>query len=73
MKIKFILLAVNVAFLVNFVDHTKLQKFKDDNSEFFESTFSEDGEYSKFKEFSLAFQNRFQHHVENFKENLNMD
>ncbi len=73
MKIKLLFLAINIAFLVNFVDHSKVQDFRDQNTKQLESVFSEATSSNKFEQFSIAFQNRFQHHLENLKENLGAD
>lgn len=73
MKIKLFLLVINVAFLVNFVDLSKVQDFTDRNAKQLEAVISQVDHPNKFEQFSIAFQNRFQHHLENLKENLGVD
>ena len=74
MKIKLILIAVNIFILANFIDHSKLESFVESSSEVVEENFQEKGaEINKYAEFSKAFRNRFHHSIENFKENFGLD
>ena len=73
MKIKLLFLAINIAFLVNFVDHSKVRDFRDQNTRQLENAFSKATSSNKFEQFSIAFQNRFQHHIENLRKNLGVD
>ena len=73
MKIKLLLLAVNLAFMMNFLDHSKLERFRNENTKSLENAVFQIESSNKFEQFSEAFKNRFTHHLENFKQNLGVD
>ena len=73
MKIKLLLLAVNLAFMMNFLDHSKLERFRNENTKSLENAVFHIESSNKFEQFSEAFKNRFTHHLENFKQNLGVD
>ena len=73
MKIKLLVLAVNLAFVMNFLDYSKLETFRNENTKSFEKAVFQIESTNKLEQFSEAFKNRFTHHLENFKQNLGVD
>ena len=74
MKIKLLLVTINLVFLTNFIDYDKLKYFiESESSSISKVVETAENSNAQFKRFSLAFQNRYEHHIQNLKENLGID